>query len=128
MRKSLAYFFLSCSLILVLGHSLLPHNHIEKDHAACAIKQVKNLSITEILKLALAHNLGTNHLEEFKNCKKLEFTQAKSIKDFISAEDLLAIEIIEFPTLEKRGKRQFHSSVIELILKDAPLRAPPSLA
>ena len=74
MKKSFAYFFLSCSLILVLGHSFLPHSHIERQKDMCEISVSRDLTIAEIIKISLAHNLGSNHLEEYNPCKPLHIT------------------------------------------------------
>ena len=124
MRRHFAYFFLTCSLILVLGHSIMPHNHVEQEHAACEIKNAKNLSIAELLKLALAHNLGANHLEEYKNCKKLEVTRPNVNEDFTVVHELdyLLHLVSDTKNFAKIGVEIFDYS---LHLKSVPLRAPP---
>ncbi len=67
MRKRLAFFFLTSSFVLILGHSILPHNHAGVGHR-CKISDVKEPSLAEIIRLTLSHDLGTNHLEEYDNC------------------------------------------------------------
>lgn len=125
MRKSIVYLFLTCSLVLVLGHSLLPHNHIETKHIDCEIKDTKNLSLTEILKLALAHKLGANHLEEFKNCEKLEFTFGQKFNDFISCKEIVIYRKGNPSEGEDENFTYTISNLLDFILKNTPLRAPP---
>lgn len=74
MKRILAYFFLICSFILILGHSILPHHHLEEEHRVCRVSEVKNISIAEIIILTLSHDLCANHLEEYKNCNLLAIT------------------------------------------------------
>ena len=125
MRKSFAYFFLTCSLILVLGHSILPHNHVEEEHSACEISASKDLSLGEIIKLALAHNLGAKHLEEFKNCEKLEITHGKSFNVFIINEPEAKHTYI-FPMTKQHWDLKDHVSLSEFSYSNALLRGPPS--
>ena len=127
MRKSFANFFLACSLILVLGHSILPHNHVEQVHPVCEITEAKDLSIVDIIKLALAHNIGTNHLEEFNNCNKLKFSQGNSF-DNILISILLNDSLLILPLAQK-----MESPVNQIVFPQytsvfASLRAPPALS
>ena len=71
MRKSLAHFFLACSIMLVLGHSLMPHNHQDDIPLTFRITEKKALSLADIVKLTFSFNLGANHLEEYKTCQVL---------------------------------------------------------
>ena len=70
MKKSVAHFFLTCSIVLVLGHSILPHNHVDIEQNVYEYGVSKHLSLSEIFKIALTNNLGTNHLEEFHKFEK----------------------------------------------------------
>jgi hypothetical protein len=124
MRKSFAYFFLNCSLILVLGHSILPHNHVENEHNACEISTSKDLSLSDIIKLALAHNLGAKHLEEFKNCKKLELTHGKSFKIFIINKPEAKHTSI-FTMTKQHWDLNEHEFFSEFTYSNALLRGPP---
>jgi len=71
LRKRLAFFFLTSSLILILGHSMLPHNHVGEDNR-CKISDVKKTTLAEIIRFTLSHDLGANHLEEYNDCKQVE--------------------------------------------------------
>ena len=127
MRKSFAYFFLTCSLILVLGHSILPHSHEEQVPPDCEITEAKDLSIADIIKLALAHNIGTNHLEEFKNCNKPGFPASNSF-DF-SLSSILSNDLILNLTLSQKIASPANQIIIPAITSlNAPLRAPPALS
>lgn len=127
MRKSFAYFFLTCSLILVLGHSILPHSHVERQMGMCEISESKDLSITEIIKLSLAHNLGSNHLEEFNKLKKSTFTLKVSQKEFIGNKSIsivasnytIAVEYVLLPEANYQD---------DYLFTDTQLRAPPSIS
>jgi hypothetical protein len=65
MKKGLAHFFLTLALVLLFGHTLLPHNHAEPVVAKCEIRNKSEISIFEVLKFSLTHNLGANHLEDY---------------------------------------------------------------
>ncbi|MCG8308781.1 MAG: hypothetical protein MI975_15410 [Cytophagales bacterium] len=127
MGKGFAYFLLTCALVLVLGHSILPHNHMEGEYAECEIRATKDLSIADILKLALAHNLGANHLEEFKNCKKLEFTKTQDFMQFTFTHECIDPEEVNVLKNEKGENNALPVIPIEVIICDNPLRAPPCL-
>ena len=125
MRKKFAYFLLSCSLLFILGHSIMPHDHIAQEHTKYEFKKESYLSLAEILKLALTHNLGINHLEEFKNCKNLEFTKNESSSVFIFSNGILGIRK-QYLTLIFNGKvSNFFTLSLDVTIKDNPLRAPP---
>jgi hypothetical protein len=90
MRKSLAYFFLTCSLVLVIGHSMLPHNHDRFQTENYQITERTDLSLADIIKISLSHNLGLNHLEEYRSYDVLDFNEIAPQSEII--ED----RIIEF--------------------------------
>jgi len=60
---------------------------VESDDNACEISENTTLSIAEVIKLALAHDLGANHLEEFENCPTLDYTSKSFHEDFTSVEN-----------------------------------------
>ena len=125
MRKKFAYFLLSCSLVFILGHSVMPHDHFAHECTKYELKKDRYLSLAEILKLALTHNLGINHLEEFKNCKNLEFTKNESSCFFIFSNGILDIRKHHI-TLKLDGKASsFFILTLDATIKDNPLRAPP---
>lgn len=74
MKKSLAYFFLTLALVLLFGHTLLPHNHAESVVAKCEIRNNSEISIFEVLKFSLTHNLGANHLEDYNEFRSDKFS------------------------------------------------------
>jgi hypothetical protein len=83
MRKSLAHFFLACSIMLVLGHSFMPHNHQDDIPLTFRITEKKNLTLADIVKFTLSFNLGANHLEEYNTCKILDDELTFQNFDFI---------------------------------------------
>lgn len=127
MRRDFAYIFLTCSLILILGHSILPHDHVERKHKACEITKAKSLTLSEIIKLALAHDIGANHLEEFNNCQPVECTP-RSFEDSLVEFETDFADMVTY-TLAVRIYliREFTFSS-KSDGKHQSLRAPPSLS
>ena len=120
MRNSLAFFFLTCSLILVLGHSILPHNHVAENHCICRICDVKNPSLGDIIKHTLSHDLGINHLEEYENFNLMKIA-TPDFHDVILIKELLVFSFIiyhsvneNFPVVSSKLTSQYFS-----------LRGPP---
>ena len=113
---------------VILGHSILPHDHVEKKYVAHEIRAAKNLSVADIIKLALAHNLGENHLQDFKNCNQLVLTQAKDINEFaVYTQEFTYKNIAVHSVKEKEDPpKKIHS--INYLLRIAALRAPPTQA
>lgn len=112
MKRFLAYFFLSCSLVLVFGHSILPHSHVEKDYSICEISEAKSLSLSEIIKLALSNDLGINHLEEFKDSEVHAYKY-----------DVLEINVIIF-TVDEVKFVGFHFLNKPHLISDVELLSP----
>jgi hypothetical protein len=83
MRKSPAHFFLACSIMLVLGHSFMPHSHQNETPRTFQISEKKDLSLADLVRLTFSFNLGENHLEEYNTCKVLENDQNFQSLDFI---------------------------------------------
>ena len=99
MKRFLAYFFLTCSLVLVFGHSILPHSHLEKDYNVYEISEARTLSLSEIIKLALTSDLGINHLEEFRDSDVQAYSYDISENDvIISTDDELKFGVYHFLT------------------------------
>jgi len=88
MRRKVAFFFLVCSVFLVLGHSILPHNHLEVIHRACTISEVNHISTDDLIKLTVAHDLEANHLEENVDCNLLEFTPSDVHEALLKTESI----------------------------------------
>lgn len=127
MKQDFTYIFLTCSLLLILGHSILPHDHVQKKHAACEISTEKALSLSDIIKLALAHDIGANHLEEFNSCQPLECT-LKSVEDNTC---MLKIDFIDMAILSLATEVYLlkePSYFTEHFFRHQSLRAPPSLS
>ena len=125
MSKGFKYFFISCARVLVLGHSVLPHDHLKEPSISYEIKASKAHSLIEILKLALANNLGANHLEEFKNGKKFELPEFFRLGDFSCA--TTSFEEMSCGSYLSNNVNYNPPIVISInyILTNAPLRAPP---
>ena len=75
MRKRSKYFFIACALLLLLGHSVLPHSHSDSTNTSPEINNQIELSLVEILKHSLANDLGADHFEEFQDGKGLNFQE-----------------------------------------------------
>jgi hypothetical protein len=125
MRKSLAHFFLACSIMLVLGHSFMPHNHQDEIPLTFQITEKKALSLADIIKITLSFNLGANHLEEYKTCQVLDnelafqgldltLTTKTELFSFPIVKNCIACEECTFTSASSAGNIQ--------------LRAPPVLS
>jgi hypothetical protein len=60
--------------MLLLGHSVLPHNHSNKEQFRSKISDGTTLSFFDILKYTLANDLGANHLEEYNRGSNSNFS------------------------------------------------------
>jgi hypothetical protein len=125
MKRSFEYFFLSCSLILILGHSIEPHSHMEKEYPVFEISVVKNLSLTEIITHSLAHNLGANHLNEFRNSKNAVNIFWDSIRFFTIAERIYH-QALDLPISLFLKHLKKHDDSVNYTCQIVPLRGPPS--
>jgi hypothetical protein len=126
MSKVLKYLLLSCALFLVLGHSLIPHNHRDEHQLKYRIVHSGSHSFVEIFKLALSNNLGANHFEEFKSGKKFELTDVLDL-------DTLPFELFQFEhfcnylvDFEFNNDQTKQILFKDHILVNSPLRAPPT--
>jgi len=93
-KNILTFFFLTCSLVLVFGHSILPHNHSERDYAVCEISDKEEFSFADLFTLALSNDLGAHHLEEYTGSD----TQKVSLSGITSIE-LLKSSSVLFPQI-----------------------------
>lgn len=124
MRKSFTYFLLICSLILVLGHSFLPHSHIEGKKDMCEISASRDLTIAEIIKISLAHNLGSNHLEEYNPCKPLHITSIEFNWSLLRHE-VLMIPAVSFSVTNENSGFTNANPIKQHFPLITSLRAPP---
>ena len=127
MKRKFAYFFLTCSLLLIFGHSIFPHNHVKLEHRSCETIQVKALTLSDILQLALAHDLGANHLEEFNNCKPPGFTPRSIQNDFFEVEAYL-MDLVVFSRIDKDYLILDADHISKYFFQNQFLRAPPSIS
>jgi hypothetical protein len=125
MKKSIVYFFLSCSLILVLGHSIVPHSHMEKEYPVFEISVVKNLSLTEIITQSLAHNLGVNHLNEFRNSKNSVNIPGNNI-GFFTISERIDHQALDLPICPFNKYLNKDDTFVNYTYQILPLRGPPS--
>jgi len=127
MRRNISFFVLACSLILVVGHSILPHNHLDELSKPYAINENNNLSLVEIIKLTLSHDLGSNHLEEFDKGNITEYTFYDVYKEF----EITGLPILH-PKISLRDHIVFQETYAELahqhFIQGKGLRAPPFLS
>ena len=106
----------------------MPHDHIDQEHGQYEIKASKSLSLADIVKLALTHNIGVNHLEEFKNCKKLEFNKNLLSVEFIFSPQIANLKYYSIVIQESRPDSTICPNFLEGIYNDHPLRAPPAIS
>jgi len=125
MSKVLKYIFLPCALFLVLGHSLLPHNHAEEHQLSYQIVDSGSYSFVEILTLALSSNIGANHFEEYRNGNRFELTEILDL-DFIASEINQGEHSYNFlRDFESSIELPNHIQASDHLLIYSPLRAPP---
>ncbi len=62
------YGLIYLSLIFLLGHTFLPHQHhdVYSEDAHSAVKNKEQLSLIELFKLSLTKDLGEDHLRDYK--------------------------------------------------------------
>lgn len=124
MKQGLAYFFMSFSLLLVLGHSIIPHSHQEEQYSANWICDFSDPSIADILKYTLSRDLGINHLEDYNPCHPSKITFIGHQVDYHDSGTielyLIALQStrhdFRLVTVEKKSQN---------ILYNSGLRAPP---
>lgn len=124
LRKILAPFLLSCSLIIVLGHSILPHDHLEDEGDTFNITQKKNLSLAELIKLSFSHDLGTNHLEEYKDSKSLQLIPT-DFDGLISETQTSGFLVVSFIPRNENTTATSSEVTNQYFFTDAGRRAPP---
>ena len=126
MRKSLAYFFLTCSLVLVIGHSMLPHNHDVSQATDAHFVESNALSLADIIKITLSHNLGANHLEEYRSYDALDFSEIAPFSEIIE-EKTKEISVRSFLVTQFCPGNSTHlRSLLEPLTTNE--RGPPSLS
>lgn len=124
MKKSLTFFFLTCSFTLVLGHSILPHNHLEEERHYCRFSGDNNLSLFDIIKLTLSYNPCPNHLEEYKNCNLLAITFSDDQTGFLKSDSTVFPVFTFFAIIDKYAITNSKLTSLHYF-HGAGLRAPP---
>ena len=119
----MAFFFLTSSLILILGHSMLPHNHVGEGHR-CNISDVKKPTLAEIIRFTLSHDLGANHLEEYKNCNSnvISFSDLHGVLPVIRPMEFSLITINLTKTILSVTNSELNT---QYFYSSSGLRAPP---
>ena len=124
MRRKVAFFFLTCSVFLVLGHSILPHSHLEVTHRACTISETNHISPDDLIKLTVAHDLEANHLEENVDCNLLEFTPSNAQVALLKTESI-GFSSIAFSSMIESFTFKNYSLSSQHYFPGCGLRAPP---
>jgi hypothetical protein len=117
--------FLSCSLIFVLGHSILPHSHLDNEYHLFSFNKKQSHTLTDIIKLTLSHDLGANHLEEYNDCKPLELisTDFQGLLHKTESNEFLADYILP---INENTETTNSDLVPKYFCANTGLRAPPS--
>ncbi len=115
---------LTFSILLVLGHSFMPHRHRETDCDAIHLKCNRHLSLADLLKVTLSGNLGKDHLQVFKILDEQDVLQENRFENR-SADNMLN-EIAESSCADNEP---FSTSRLlptnKPLLSSFSLRAPP---
>jgi hypothetical protein len=124
MTKKLKYFSLSLAMMVAFGHSVLPHSHQFESSANYQFLEATGLSLLDIIKIGLTHDIGVNHLKDYSSCKTLEFFST----DDQNAEFYKLIEHSALRSEEDDQKIYLipNISTGRKILKTSFLRGPPS--
>jgi hypothetical protein len=121
-RKTAIIFFLTTAVLLVLGHSVFPHNHISGGCCSQCISIKKKLSLTDIIRNSLSQDLGANHLEEYKQSQR-------SGLNFIivnGSPEMTDYSLAYIDLLWERNNRVFsHSPNSQFSERPTGSRAPP---
>jgi len=59
--------FIAFSVLLLLGHSVLPHMHQASDCGRQEVTETRDLSLADIVRATLSANLGLDHLKVYKS-------------------------------------------------------------
>ncbi len=123
MKKNLAIFFLTCSFAVVLVHSILPHSHLKDQFSKTEISTVKPPSLVDIVKRSLAQDLGSKHLEDYKDYNVSYFLD-------LDATCIAILEVIESTDLIKDANYidSVIKSVFSYYISTSGLRAPPKIS
>jgi len=124
-KKKIIFLCIILALGLILGHSIVPHNHLEDNRDLCIISKKGNPSIADVLYHMLSHDLGANHLEEYSITdlqrliiKSGPATEVLLFSSFVMAEvKLLIVQHAIFSTKKEPETRHFFCG--------KGLRAPP---
>jgi len=72
-RKTALIFFLTSAIVLIIGHSVFPHNH---ERGVCyehCISVKKNISLSDVILNTLSRDLGKNHLKDYNGSTPYHF-------------------------------------------------------
>jgi hypothetical protein len=122
MKRALTIFLTTLSMLIVMGHAVIPHSHFNPENTV--ISTPASLSLIDLIKTTFSHDLGANHLEEFRNYDNPGFAAINSLDAFpmlcftpvCQKLSLTIVEIVHiFPEANRVQPPLFTSS----------LRAPP---
>jgi hypothetical protein len=124
-KKNLIFLFAFLSVGLILGHSIVPHNHLEDNQDLCINSKKENPSIADILYHMLSRDLGAKHLEEYSlanlqpmTIKSGPTTEFLLFFSFVMAEVKLSIVQHVIFSTQKEPEAQY-------FFRGKGLRAPP---
>ncbi|MDZ7608663.1 MAG: hypothetical protein U5K79_24455 [Cyclobacteriaceae bacterium] len=124
MKRTFKLFLLTLSMLLVLGHAMVPHSHFFPEMSG--ICKPTDPSLADLVKATFSHDLGANHLKVYKgdvNTKFLSFgsNQAPAILS-------CSLDCRDFSTITTEKVTVFpvvHGYIT--FLSPPSLRAPPTL-
>ena len=108
--------------MFVLGHSILPHSHVEDKCLSYSISEKK--SFTDIIKLTLSHDLGANHLEEYNDCKQVELISV-DFQRFLPIAESNKFLAGYFLSINKNTETNNSKLTSRYYYQDTGLRGPP---
>lgn len=122
MKRTHTIFLLALSMLLVLGHGMVPHSHVFPYNSG--ISHPAHQSLADLLKATFSHDLGSNHLKIFKGYTNTEFfTDGGAEALAVICNDLECCEFSTITTEIVIVSPEEHGYEPELC--SGPLRAPP---
>jgi hypothetical protein len=100
---------------------------VDRKHVECEITSAKALTLSEIIKLALAHDIGANHLEEYNNCEPIQGISKDVGDDHYSLQRNADVLVIYLKN-EKNYLVWEPAVRSKYFYRHCSLRAPPSLS
>jgi hypothetical protein len=125
MKESLATFFIFGALVVLFGHTAIPHCHENSVDQIQIITKVETQSLSDIILAALSIDLGNDHLEHYTISNQGKCKQEKSGLNPLSCSIDLTKSSLPSPSVANCGKTA--KLAIPHFQFPCGMRAPPCI-